>query len=41
MKTTEYCNWFMSLCTKENETLKETSQEVKIDIKKANVVSQW
>ena len=30
----------MSLCPKEKETLKETSQETKIDIKKVNFVSQ-
>ena len=30
----------MSLCPKEKETLKETSQETKIDTKKVNFVSQ-
>ena len=28
----------MSLCPKEKETLKETSQETKIDIKNVNIV---
>ena len=30
----------MSLCPKEKETLKETSQETKIETKKVNIVSK-
>lgn len=31
----------MSSCPKEKETLKETSQVTKLDIKKVNVMIQW
>ena len=34
-------NWFTPSHSKEKSTLKETSQEAKIDIKKVNVVIQW
>ena len=38
IKTTENCDWFTSSYPKEKETLKETSQETKVNIKKVNFV---